>query len=91
MIRGVLFDKDDTLLGISLRSGAAPVQRSGFMLRELRRENDQARSATHSNVPLDSTATRSSQNLPVVATAPMPTSCAPAWTCGFGCAELSTS
>ena len=42
MIRGVLFDKDDTLLDLAT-FWRAPVQRTvDFMLRELRRENDQA-------------------------------------------------
>ena len=42
MIRGVLFDKDDTLLDLTT-FWRAPVQRTvDFMLRELRRENDQA-------------------------------------------------
>ena len=42
MIRGVLFDKDDTLLDLAT-FWRAPVQRTvDFMLRELKRENDQA-------------------------------------------------
>lgn len=42
MIRGVLFDKDNTLLDLAT-FWRAPVQRTvDFMLRELRRENDQA-------------------------------------------------
>ena len=42
MIRGVLFDKDDTLLDLAT-FWRAPVQRTvDFMLRELRHENDQA-------------------------------------------------
>lgn len=42
MIHGVLFDKDDTLLDLAT-FWRAPVQRTvDFMLRELRRENDQA-------------------------------------------------
>ena len=41
MIRGVLFDKDDTLLDLAT-FWRAPVQRTvDFMLRELKRENDQ--------------------------------------------------
>lgn len=81
MIRGVLFGKDDTLLDLATfcahlcsaqwisccaSSGAKTTRRC----------------AMHSNVPPDSTATRSSQN-PPSSPAPMPTSCAPAWTCSL--------